>query len=98
MVRASAKTFDHLARGMADAAAKALTPDEAAEVARRAQRIAASTAFRRHFARAALAQHRAAERQGRRQAESDQPNNREVERRAADEAAFENWRRQGSHH
>ena len=46
-------------------------------------------------ARTALAQHRAAERQRQQQGTSEQPISREAERRAADEAAFERWQRQG---
>ena len=44
-------------------------------------------------ARAALAQHRAAERQRQQQGTNEQRDNRDVARRAADEAAFEAWRR-----
>ena len=45
-------------------------------------------------ARAALAQHRAAERQRQRQATDEQPRNREAERRVAEASAFERWRRE----
>ena len=45
-------------------------------------------------ARTALAQHRAAEHARQQQGASEQPDNREAERRAANEAAFERWQRQ----
>ena len=60
--------------------------DEAATILRVAGERLAS-------ARAALNAHRAAEQQRQQQAANGQPINREAERRAAAEAAFEAWRR-----
>ena len=72
-----------------------LTTPEARDAARQ-RRTEAGTILRiagerLASARAALNSHRATQRQ--QQATSEQPDNREAERRAADEAAFERWQR-----